>query len=335
MTKKRGPGVRRGARGTERVDWRGGMATLPAYTFDDGKPYRPELLLWVGADGKILGSTLARPGETLGMASESLRSAMEQPLCGAPHVPERVFVSSDALADALRAGHPGLEVVCRPLPEMDGVFERLGEALLSSDDEDASYYLPHIEPDACASFFRAAAALFRCEPWNKVPGDPCVLSVDIETLGIRGAVAAVIGQLGESRGVLLFSSASDFEDFLGAAAALDRGEEPRLPVHLGLNFEPRDTVPEAILREVGEHGWEVAGEAAYPWLTAMDEDLVARAPTASELWTAEAIAFALPAVLADAEAFHAAGTGGPPVTRTVSVRTHAGEIAVTLGVSVP
>ena len=62
----------------------------------------------------------------------------------------------------------------------------------------------------------------------------------------------------------------------------------------------------------------------------MDPDLVARPPTAQELTIVEAIALALPKVLTERATLAAAWSGGEPITRTVTVPTHAGPIDVAL-----
>ena len=64
--------------------------------------------------------------------------------------------------------------------------------------------------------FTASRYLFAVKPWTFVKADQ-VLRMDIPTLGIDGACLSIIGQLGESRGVLIFPSLDGFERFLAAA----------------------------------------------------------------------------------------------------------------------
>ena len=66
--------------------------------------------------------------------------------------------------------------------------------------------------------FTASRYLFAVKPWTFVKADQ-VLRMDIPTLGIDGACLSIIGQLGESRGVLIFPSLDGFERFLAAANA--------------------------------------------------------------------------------------------------------------------
>ena len=303
---------------------------MPAFVTGEGVPYRPEALFWMGTEGGILGSTVAKPGELVPMASESLQQTIEQPMYGRPHAPTRVRVASPELADVLRAGHPAIDVVCAPTPELDEMFALMCEKMAEDGATEQSYLSPEIGPDAVASFFKAAAALFRAEPWKIVPDDQSLFSVTIEQLGVREAAMSVIGQMGQSLGLVLFSSLDDFEAYLGAADMIEAGKKPVLPAHFALNFERGAELAAGLRKEVAEHHWEVAATNAYPWLVAVEGELVARPPTAREVTMAEAIALALTEVLSEEKALRAAWDDGEPLSHTLSVWTHKGEIEVTL-----
>ncbi len=318
------------SKGTE---WVCGVGRMPAYVTGEGEPYRPELLVWMLPDGPVLGFDTAKPGEILAGAAASFHRTTLHPAVGRPHTPARVRVASPELARALReALPPAVELVCAPTPEVDGMLgsmrEHMGE---HGTGAEPSYLAPDIGPAAVASFFRAAAGLFRARPWEAVPDDESVLSVTIESLGLRDAAMIVIGQLGESRAVLLFSGLDDLERFLEAAADVEAGEEPELPAHFAINFQRGAELPDALRKEIAEHGWEVAGADAYPWVVVVDEDMVGRPPKAKELTLAEAIALALPEALADRRAVRDAWRAGAGFRRTLRVQTHAGEVEVTVG----
>jgi hypothetical protein len=320
----------RGANETSGIEWLGGTVTMPRYVTGEGEPYRPAALFWMGADGAILGSTVAKPGEIVSLASESLKSTIERPMYGKPHRPTRVRVASAGLADALRAGHPGLDVICGPTPELDEMFALMRENMAEAGAREQSYLSPGVTPEAMAAFFEAAAALFRAKPWEVVPGDQSLFSVTIEQLGVRDAAMSVIGQGGQSFGLILFSGLDDFEAFLDAAEAIEQGGHPEMPAHFAVSFAGGAELPPELRKEVARYHWEVAGANAYPWLVAVDEDLVARPPTGNEVTRAQAIALALTKVMAEHKALQEAWDGGEPVARTLSVATHAGEIEVTL-----
>jgi hypothetical protein len=314
------------------VEWVGGLVSMPAYVTGDGDPYRPDVLLWMSAEGAVLGHTTGKPGAVVGLASESLRSTIARPMVGLPHAPQRVRVASPALAEALRAGHAGLEVVCAPTPEIDAVLAEMREQMDEGAEAEQSYLSTGVGPDAIAALFHAAAALFRSKPWKTVPSDQSLFSVTIEQLGVKDAALSIIGQMGQSFGFIVFSGVDDFEAYAAAGDAMEHGEEPEMPPHFALNFERGAELGAALRKEIAEHRWEVAGAQAYPWLWVVDEDLLARPAVGREVAIAEAIALALPKVLEEEQALLAAWNGGEPVSRTLSVPAHAGDLEVALRV---
>lgn len=315
-----------------RIEWVGGIVASPAYVTGEGEPYRPETIFWMSTEGAVLGHSVGKPGELLKLACESLRSTIERPMIGRPHAPDRVRVASPDLAEALRAGQPEFDVVCAPTPEIDAVFAAMREHMNDDAETEQSYLSPDVGPAAIAALFCAAAALFRAEPWKTVPSDQSLFSVSIEKLGVTDAALLVIGQMGQSLGLILFSGIDDFEAYLEATDATEHGEEPTVPPHFALKFERGAELSTALRKEIAEHHWDVAGADAYPLLVAVDEDLVARPPTAEEVTIAEAIALALPKVIEEKEALLAAWNGGEPVVRTLVVATHAGDFEVSLRV---
>lgn len=312
------------------VEWVGGLVSLPGHVTGEGEPFRPEALFWIGAGGAMLGSEVGKPGEVLGLACESLQRAIEEPMDGRPHAPARVRVASPELAEVLRAGHPTIEIVCAPTPEIDAVVAMLKEKMDEGAEDRVSHLSPGVDPDAIASLFRAAAGLFRAAPWKVVPTDESLLSVTIEALELHDAALCVVGQMKQSLGLILFSDLEDFEAYLAMADAIDLGEEPVMPPHLALNFEREAELASGLRKEIAEHHWEVAGPDAYPWLVAVGEELAVRPPTLKEVSIAEAIALALPEVLAEPGALRSAWSGGEPFSRRVTVHAHAGELEVTL-----
>jgi hypothetical protein len=239
-------------------------------------------------------------------------------------------VAAPALAEALRADHPELEIVCAPTPELDTVLESLLEMMAEDPGEEQTYLSPGVTPEAMAALFRATAALYRAQPWQVVPSDESLIAITIEQLDMHDAMLSVIGQLGESFGVLLFASLEDFDSYLDAARQFEAGETPQLPPHLVLDFERGADLAPALRKEVAEHHWEVADNNAYPWVVAVDRDLVARPPTAREVTLIEAIAAALVQLLSGGEALAGAWEEGHGQAERLTVKTAAGELEVVL-----
>jgi hypothetical protein len=311
-------------------EWVGGIVSMPSYVTGEGAPYRPEMLLWIDERGLVVGTIMDKPGEVLDRASASLRNTMKMPLIGPAREPSRLRVATAELAAVLRGHHPGIEIACGPTPEIDEFMDGLREKMKVDATESAETYLSDgCDPEAVAAFFRAMAALFRSKPWKIVPADD-VLSVTVESHGVRQAAMAIIGHMGESFGFLLFSSMADFEVYIDAAKSIERGDHAVMPSFLALNFERGADLAVSLRKEASVHGWEVASSQAYPWFAVIDKDMVTRPPRAKEMAMVEAIGTALALLASDKAAVKKAFSGGPAFSRTYSVKTHGGDLSVTL-----
>jgi hypothetical protein len=319
---------------TEPVEWIAGVVSLPAYVTGEGEPYRPSLVFWVSADGFVLGMEVPGRSATPAQIAQSFHATTRSPMVGAPHVPGRVRIASPEIAAGLRAAlGPKVEIVCAPTPEIDAILATMRERMAATDPNENeakdTYLDPGISAEAMASFFRTAARLYRAAPWNALPGDAYLIGVTIEASGVRDAVVSVIGRLGESFGFLLFGSYAAYEAYVEVVAELSAGQRPRLPRHLALNFDAGSELSPARRKEISAHRWEVAGARAYPWVVVVDEDIIARPPTADELTLVEAIAGGL-AALVESEPRLDKAFEGAPVIQTSTVPTGAGPVEVTL-----
>jgi hypothetical protein len=312
------------------IEWVSGIISLPGSVTGEGEPYQPELLLWAATNGPVLGMEVGRPGTLKGRIVDHFWQTARAPMGGPAHVPTRIRVASEEIAGTLRAGlDEGIEILCAPTPEIDVVLAALSDQM-SQLEEVTTYLAPGIEADAVAAFFHAAAGLFRAKPWDIAPDDQSLISVTIEALGAREAVLSVIGQMGESLGVVLFPDLDAFQAYLDAGDALGQGEEPIVPPHLSINFDNGAELHPALQKEIEDHGWEVASASAYPTLVVVDADVIGRPPTARELTLAEVLALALPQLLSEKEELQSAWKGEEAFSRTMTVAAHAGPFAVTL-----
>jgi len=201
-------------------------------------------------------------------------------------------------------------------------------------DQTPTYFTHGIDAEANASFFRAAARLHRAAPWKVVPDDTSAVSVTIEALGVKNAVVSVIGQLGESFAVILFSSPEDFETHLAIAGEVaESGSLPeKVSPNVALNFDRGADLEPELRKEIAANNWEVAGPNDYPSLVAMDADVVGRPPTSQEQTTMEAIALALATWIESESALGKAWDDDVGLARTFTVTTHAGPFEVALAV---
>src|SRR4051812_32775017 len=195
---------------TARPEWVGGIAKLPMYVTENGRQFRPSVILWIDADTEmILGTTvLGSQDDPLETAAANLRATAHVPAAGTSVMPGRVRVASPELADALRrASLDGVEVVCAPTPELDGAVDSLLEHLVPGDEPpDLRYLGSGVTPEGAAAMFRAGARLYRVKPWEVVPSDQTLIGITCEPLELRDAVVSVIGQAGKVHGFVLFAS---------------------------------------------------------------------------------------------------------------------------------
>ncbi len=316
-------------------EWSCGVISLPRYVTGEGEPYRPELMVWIGAGGELLGFGMRPPGESIDAFIESFHQVTRSPMVGAPHVPARVRVESPELAAALgTALASATRVVCAPTPELEYVAGTLRDYMDEHAHEDPdsapSYLDAGVGEAQVAAFFDAAAGLFRAAPWKSIPGDTHPLSLTIEQLDVHDYALSVIGQMGESFGLVLLSTIEGYEEYLDAAAAVEEGAAPELPPHFFIAYERGAELDPALRKEIAAHGWPVAGPRAYPWCVAVDDDMVGCPPDTEELTLAEATLRALTEAMKDKRAVKRACSGGEPFEHSCTVTTHAGPLSVVL-----
>lgn len=313
------------------MEWVGGIVSLPSYVSGEGEPYRPELLLWITAEGQIVGMETARPGELIGGIVQHFRKSSQRPMMGPAHLPTSVRVASEAIAGTLRAelGHE-VTVVCAPTPEIDAIVDAMNQQMADDGQPATTYLAPGLDEDAMGAFFEAAADLFQARPWAIALDDESLLLITCEAVGLHEAVICFMGQPGESLGLILFQDLDGYDSFIAAAIALEVGEQPALPPHFAINFESGAALHAALREEVAAHGWKVASPDAHPWLTTVDADVMGRPPTAEELTRAEVLARALPRVLSEKAAVVRAWSGKEAFSRTFTVQARKGSFEVTI-----
>ena len=200
----------------------GGLLSSPMFIHGRDEPYRPEFVVWMEfvvwlPDHHVVGHAVVMPEDTEGAVARTLRRALTQPAAGSPRQPDVIRVSDAAIAAEVRAEVAGtIPVKVAPTPELDEFLKHMQAAMPEVEGGEASYFAGgHVSPAAVEKLFTAAFSLFAIKPW-RVADDTQVLRMDIPALGVDGACLSIIGQLDESRGVLIFTSLDDFEQFLKA-----------------------------------------------------------------------------------------------------------------------
>ena len=229
--------------------------------------------------------------------------ATQEPRVGEPRRPERVRVADETLAAVLRQVR-GLEVVVGDISDAREMLASLGSYVATLE------LGPEIDAQVWARLFTAAATLYRAQPWETIPSDEWI-AVDAERLGITGGALTVVGHHGTSYGFMLYRSADDAAACLDATERRERGEDAKFRgTFYMFSYDRRSELDPDDLAEISERRWEVAGPAAYPALTVVD-DARGRHPTADEIEGITAVIEALTALIADEPDLADAWSGDP------------------------
>jgi len=304
MSQRPRRGRRSRGRDSRSREWVGGRFAPPFFITDREEPYRPDAVFWVEAgDGPIVGQDVVGPEEGDRAVARVLLTAFERPFIGPPRRPDRIRVADAALAAevraALRAEGIAIPVAVAPTPELDALLDGL-IASLSGGDGEASYLEDgRVSAPAVRDLFRAAELLFHTAPWRLATDDQ-VLRMDIPALGIAGACVCIIGNLGESLGLVIFPSLAGYERFSSASDG-PRDRRGRIDLgsdHLVLGFERGAELPARMRREVSEHRWPVADPNAYPVVERRERDGASRPLVERDVKIASAAASAFVAFFA-------------------------------------
>ncbi len=270
--------------------------TPPFFITDRDEPYRPGLVLWVDGDnGLVVGQKVVPPEEIDGAVASVLLAALEKPAAGPRRRPLRVRVEDhDVAAEVRDVLGDDVTVTVAPTPELDQVLAAMAESFAGSAD-DASYLGDNaVTPATVARMFEAAKRLWTVAPWRHVHDDH-VVRLDIPALGVDGACVSIIGALGQSFGILIFSSPAGFEGFCRMAdePPTSRGKLDFGSDWLSLTFARGADLSGRMRREIAEHGWPVADARAYPQLERHERDGVERPLVERDLRIAAACATSL------------------------------------------
>ncbi|HEX7808192.1 MAG TPA: hypothetical protein VF608_05700 [Thermoanaerobaculia bacterium] len=269
-------------------EWVGGRYKLP----DDDSSVQPEVFLWLELPAEVIvGSFVVNP--EMATFSESLASAMAEPLEGEPRRPSRIRVADQTLARELREVADGIAIIVAPVPELDETFVSFQE-LYGAMQEPSYLGEGDIAPEAVAELFTAAANLHRIAPWRTIY-DKQAIRVDIPSHGITGGALSVIGASGESFGLLLFRSIDDFVNFTEGQRRVSDGEVAMRSV----SFTESKIVPPEMRAEIDRHHWTLDDPNAIPMLFVIDAAFESLDPTEVDVRIMTACTTALLSFFAD------------------------------------
>ena len=150
---------------------------------------------------------------------------------------------------------------------------------------------------------------------------------------MRDGIVSVIGQAGQSFGLILFPDTESCVGHLALAHLASLGVMPgAISSHMALNFERGGEVDPALRAEIARYEWEVAAPTGYPSAVVVDADLVGRPTTAREFAVLEAVSVALADWIEGDASLGSRWSAAHAAKRTTTVITSQGAAAVTLTV---
>ncbi|MFH1807657.1 MAG: hypothetical protein ABIJ09_02845 [Pseudomonadota bacterium] len=282
------------------VELAGDCRVVPGMIVDKGQAHPSHVSMWVEAHSGLIVAVepfAGRPATAVLAAhmARGLRRAREREgLAGV-----RLRVADAALAAALRRElNDAVEVRVGPVPELDDPMNALAGHLGGGAEDLEPGYLsaPDVTPALVGEFFAAAAGLYRQDLWREL-SDNELFVVDVPDLDANGLCSCVIGQAGESYGVLLYPTARDYIAFYRMGVQVQAGRVPELSTPLAswlaINFDSTRELSATQQRELRQHRWPVAGPAAHPHLIRANLAREVTPPSAADYCLATAVAAAL------------------------------------------
>ena len=272
------------------IEWAGGRVDAPP-----GLAVRDvevlDFIFWMHGPRVVAAAPVSRTAPPAAMA-DVLRAALASP--NGP-LPQRLRVSGAAAVPAIVAlVGPGIPVSVGPVPEaLDALAEfaevfagALAEQAVSPPEEIVD--LADQNPALFQRFFTAGVALYQLGPWTLLPSDSDVLRVDAPALGLDGACISVVGQIGQSYGVLCFDSAERYMAFQRSAGARDVPGEAMaaIPPSIAVNFDKMSEFSPDFRKEVRRRRWPIAAPSGVPWLMCSSPSGSPRSVTPADVLTA-------------------------------------------------
>jgi hypothetical protein len=245
------------------AEWEGAVRVLQNVMIA-GETRDVTVALWMELPGRKL--LVATTGESDQVLIQALEEAISEPNEGKPRRPRRIRLSAPHLVDQVRAvAGPDTEISVGDLPGLQPLLDKLEEGF--SVPTGLGYLSHGASPEQVERFFRAAARLYRADPWSFV-GDRDLIRLDIPDLQIEAAVVVLMQHDGTS-GMVIYHSVDDLLEMLAAVAAEEAGWEPLLseePAAICVRFEKKKDLSADMLEEIEKWKWPAVARSRYPMI---------------------------------------------------------------------
>lgn len=291
------------------------------------EPERPYILLCQSLAGPVIFSDIGPSPPSSEEVLRALTQAMREPAQGAGPArrPSRVQFEETELVEDLATALQVLDITCEqaPLDLLQETLLELEAHLRGREPIPGLLVAPDRTVDQVAGFFSAAAFFYRQAPWRWL-SDAQPVAVRCPATS-RQRYAIILGNAGLEYGLGIYGSWS-------AVQAIYESRRPQRTVPglrgLALMYGSIIELPFDDLDGLEAHGWEIAGERAYPIPVVLPVRRAVQRPDVQQLDWLECALRAIPVFVRD----HVVTPAGTlqPVEATIEVAGASGMVAVHL-----
>jgi tetratricopeptide (TPR) repeat protein len=244
---------------------------LPTFVEVEGRNVRPYFgFVLDSSDDSIRSQLLSPKGFESLQIKKLLGNAMLSPMIGDSMRPGSIEFSDPDSALCVKDWLKGLGISTAIGTSYEETIDRLMEMLIESEDQSRLPSVTEIDgaDDAILEeFYESSREYFLAEPWTVVP-EANLLEVQPDESNDLILYCAVMGQLGEVKGLSIFAS---FEDFIRAReSGLDGDENAESVIAVSLLFNEDSEIHPSDLDFIENGGIPIAGAFAYPAILTTD-----------------------------------------------------------------
>ncbi|GEM_PF-3473505 len=231
-------------------------------------PLEGKIYLCSVLEGEFLVGSVAVKETDLDSLSQEVESICKKPQLGAPRRPKTILFDNRTKHKKVKIILEQIEVTTGNAPELDEVIDTFVEFMQRMKKEDKWDY-DEYPADLMEMFFRITKKWVEVAPWVGIY-DYELFEISSEKLKMKKWYASVLGNAGESYGILLFQSRSSYEEFHNfakkASPSKQRGGIKLKTPIIALNLDESHFVDKNLRKAAMVNHWPVHSPKFFPSL---------------------------------------------------------------------
>jgi hypothetical protein len=242
--------------------WQVGLTEMPTTI----NPLEGEFYLLLAIEDElIVGSRFVPQGEIQNLA-EFLQQICQKPMMGAPRLPTSIRFDNRVKKKKAKLELAGVTITLGHAPQLDEAITAMAEHFRRIDQKDTWDYDEY--PAATMHrFFALAHAWATVAPWETF-NDGDLFELNCPQHKMRKWYASIMGNAGQSYGILFFRSTASLQNFSKAskiAAATGKIPIIKEPI-IALNYDDTSNMDDLLRKAAMGNGWPVIAPNMFPIL---------------------------------------------------------------------